>query len=186
MSNKTSPSKPVVDEEKDHGSPEIIPRIDGDSDREDLLELPDPNDAENLVRFQAHWQKSLPVVFSNCDSQIDCTLWSPDNFRDRIWTPQGRSCRLRQQQHSEVAADGKVLGELRRDVHFQGSVVFEFRFADSPDKGLDFAGRHESAVGSDAIDRAETNTAAERLHAPHGHLQSGFSPSRFLCEARLA
>lgn len=49
-----------------------------DGDR--LLQLLDPDERANLALFREHWSRGVPIVVSNCDANLDRSLWRPETF----------------------------------------------------------------------------------------------------------
>ena len=45
-----------------------------------LLQLLDPNDSGNIGLFREHWSRGVPIIVSNCDSNLDENLWKPEAF----------------------------------------------------------------------------------------------------------
>lgn len=49
-----------------------------------LLQLLDPDDAGNVGLFREHWSRGVPIIVSNCDSNLDESLWNPEAFLEHF------------------------------------------------------------------------------------------------------
>jgi len=49
-----------------------------------LLQLLDPNDPGNIGLFREHWSRGVPIIVSNCDSNLDENLWKPEAFLENF------------------------------------------------------------------------------------------------------
>jgi len=49
-----------------------------------LLQLLDPGDPGNIGLFREHWSRGVPIIVSNCDSNLDENLWNPQAFLENF------------------------------------------------------------------------------------------------------
>jgi len=49
-----------------------------------LLQLLDPDDPGNVGLFREHWSRGVPIIVSNCDRNLDESLWHPGTFLENF------------------------------------------------------------------------------------------------------
>ena len=49
-----------------------------------LLQLMDPDDPANIGLFREHWSQGVPIIVSNCDRNLDESLWKPEAFLEKF------------------------------------------------------------------------------------------------------